>query len=390
MKKKILFFPFELLSHYSRSLMLANSIKDQYEVQILYSEKYKSLIDEFNIPTFNCLSLDAEMILEHTKKFSFDWIQQEYIEKIFISQVQIVKQLKADIIIGDAMWTLKMVAEHSGVFYCSVVNAYMSTHYKEKRGLPSWHHANIYLNVFPKGLSTKLVRIGEEFYFRKHHYTFKKIRNKYALKPKVKLIEELEGDITLICDHPDVFPLKKLPNDFYNIGPLYFENDKAEAIEVNVKKGKTILVCMGSSGNFEKIEFFKDPVFNDYFFILISQNEYQEFGENFITKKFLNFNKILPFIDLMICHGGNGTLYYALKHKVPVLAFTSHFEQQWNMNQIIKFNLGAILKENDSILEIKKKIEYWVRQKGSLNTTFKINLNATVKKFREILIHNTK
>ena len=385
--KKILFFPFDLLSHHSRCLMLANSIKEQYEILILNSEKYNDLNEEFKIPSFRCLSFDPEMILQHSKRFSFDWIKEDHLEKIFIEEVRVIKELKPDLIIGDAVWTLKMAAEFCGVLYCSVINAYMSSYYKEVRGLPLAHPAYKYKKKLPDGVFDFLTRAGEEAAFWKYHAPFKRIRKKWGLKSKRKLIEELEGDITLICDDENLFPLKKLPHSFYNIGPLYFENSKTGETAPLIKKGKTILVCMGSSGEFQKLDIFKDPIFKEFIFIVITDKEEPGLGENFLAIKFLNLNEILPLVDLMICHGGNGTIYYALKHKVPLLALTSHFEQEWNMQQLVKFKLGEIIGEKEPVLTIKNKIDSWIKQRNSLTNSFEIDLNTSLIRFRNIITH---
>ena len=383
--KKILFFPFDLLSHYSRSIMLANSIKEQYEVQILYSEKYNDLYDALKISSFQCLSFDAEMILQHAKKFSFNWIQEDYLETIFLDQVRVIKELKPDLIIGDAIWTLKMAAEYCGVLYCSVINAYMSSYYKEVRGLPLNHPAYQYKEKLPGKVFDFITKTAEGWAFRKYHTPFRTIRKKRGLKTKRKLMEELDGDITLICDHQNLFPVKKTPSSFYNIGPLYYESDTSAEIEVQVVKRKTILICMGSSGDFQKLEILKDPILKGFIFIIITGKEDPGFGENFIVHKFLNLHKVLPLVDLMICHGGNGTIYYALKHKVPVLAMPSHFEQEWNMQQLIKFELGDIITEKESAVSIKNKIDYWIKQRNSSTNNFEIDLESSLKLFQHIL-----
>jgi UDP:flavonoid glycosyltransferase YjiC (YdhE family) len=384
-RKRILFFPFELFSHYSRTLMLAQAVGDIHEVIFQDSLKYSGLLNQFNFPVFKCNHFDAEKILVHSKKFSFDWIEEEDLEALLLDQIRILKEYKPDIVIGDAVWTLKMAAEYCGIQYISLLNAYLSPKYKEIRCLPKNHIAQKYRNKLPGFFFNAMVKLGEAYAHRKYHSPFKKLRKKYNLK-KVKLLpEELSGDLTLICDHPDLFPLNNYSNGHISLGPVFYRNNSKEELFLPELNRKTILISMGSSGETEKIRIFNNPLFECYDFIVTGESHNHGFSSNFTFRNFINLDKVLPKVNLLICHGGNGTIYHGLKHHIPILAIPSHFEHEWNMQQIKKSGLGDSINSEDNPTVIKAKIELWMNSKNDSEMKLDINPEKSFVKFREII-----
>ena len=80
---------------------------------------------------------------------------------------------------------------------------------------------------------------------------------------------------------------------------------------------------------------------------------------------YVNFSELLPVVDLVICHGGNGTIYNALKHKIPVLSGPSHPEQYWNARRIQKLGFGEILPQKRT-RSIPALIEKWIEKKKKI------------------------
>jgi UDP:flavonoid glycosyltransferase YjiC (YdhE family) len=47
--------------------------------------------------------------------------------------------------------------------------------------------------------------------------------------------------------------------------------------------------------------------------------------------------------DLVICHGGNGTIYQALQHGKPVIGIPTLADQKFNMRRVEALGLGKTL-----------------------------------------------
>ncbi|MEP7128350.1 MAG: glycosyltransferase [Chitinophagales bacterium] len=351
-KPRLLFFPFDLLSHYLRCLELANELKDRCEIIFLYSSRYKEWLNEYQV--FECEIFDADYVMACSKKFDFSWLNLQDMERIFKSQVNAIEKYKPDYVVGDASFTLKMAAAKCNVTYISIVNGYMTKYYDATRRLPQSHPAQKYLSRLPVQIADSVTRFAEQLAFRKVHQPFKKLRKKYGLKKEMNYLDELEGDHTLICDVPELFPQQKLPKQYHVIGPLFYSSDHSEtAIVEKLQKDKlVILVSLGSTGDWQQLRLLNDARFHEFNIVTAGDHDSILRGEHIIAKPFLNTTFLLPFVDLMICHGGNGTLYQALSHNIPVLAITSHFEQEYNMQRLEALNLGKVITQITSAVEL--------------------------------------
>ena len=80
---------------------------------------------------------------------------------------------------------------------------------------------------------------------------------------------------------------------------------------------------------------------------------------------FVNYEEVLPQVDLVICHGGNGTIYHALKNKVPVLCLEFHLEQTWNIQRMEELGYGQnLIKVHPS--KVHQVVLHWLEKKSSI------------------------
>ncbi len=268
---------------------------------------------------------------------------------------------------GDAAFTLKMAAEKTGVPYVSLLNGYMTKYCCYTRNISPSHPGYPYSKTMPKRVFERLTRIIEHEMFKKVHAPFRKARKKLELSKRHFLLEELEGDSNLICDLPGFFPQKKLPKNYEFVGPLfYMGNEEGKEARDFLESGNLrLLVSTGSTGNWENLDLLLDPVFSDSR-IVISGNLCDSVqAENIFSKPFLNHNRIMDEVDILICHGGNGTVYQALSFGVPLLFFSGNFEQEWNIQRIIEMGLGTRLENNFDAAKVREVIETWVGNRRS-------------------------
>ena len=209
-KKIILFFPFNLLSHYLRCLVLADTYdKSQYSIYFLASGAYQQFILDHGYPQFNCSQFDVQQVMECAKKFDFSWLNEREIERIVLSQVEAIKSFEADIVIGDFAPTLKIASSLSGVHYVSLLNGYMTRYYAENRKITRRHYAYRLLRALPESFAGWLTNLGEKIAFEKIQKPFNLIRRRHGLGPLPHYLCEMEGDVNLICDLAELFPQKE-------------------------------------------------------------------------------------------------------------------------------------------------------------------------------------
>ena len=76
-------------------------------------------------------------------------------------------------------------------------------------------------------------------------------------------------------------------------------------------------------------------------------------GEHVHPLPFVDFNVILPKMQLLICHGGNGTLSLSYKYKVPFIAFPSIMEQEWNARRFQELGVGVTFTKKKTSLQMQ-------------------------------------
>jgi len=70
--------------------------------------------------------------------------------------------------------------------------------------------------------------------------------------------------------------------------------------------------------------------------------------DNFYVTRYLPGSQMVHRCDLVICHGGNSTVYQALKAGVPVIAVPTHFDQRLNAELLINAGAGIMVRPEEA------------------------------------------
>ena len=385
-KPLLLVFPYNVMAHYLRCLQLAKYLQPYFRIQFLYSANYNSFVSQDGFETFECAALNAEKVQKGVLAFDFSWLNEKDLDYIYHQQVKVIKELGASAVLGDMSPTLKMAAEKTRIYCFSLINGYMSRHYAYVRRMPKSYPLYNLFNLLPSPLFTYFTNIGENLFFHDMHKPFSKIRKRESLLPKYSFTQEMEGDANLLCDLQELFPQKELPDNYYFIPPLYHQlnEDDHHVIEKLDHNKKTLLISMGSTGNWNKMTFLNNADYHKYNIITAADNDKLVHGPHVFAYPFLNSSKLLNLTDLVICHGGNGTIYQALSYGIPVLCKTSHLEQAYNADGLERLRLGKLLDdiESEDYLPV---IEEWIQKKDNDELLFiKNKITAATNRFSQI------
>ena len=198
------------------------------------------------------------------------------------------------------------------------------------------------MQQLPPRVAEMLTTVGERLTFRKIQAPFNILRKRYNLPAVKDYLQELEGNENLICDMPELFPQKFLPAAYKFIGPLVYQyaqdpGDWQHCIDWNKP---LICVCMGSTGDWEQLSFLNDPYYSRYNIVAAGDKLRVLSADHIITRDFVNLNTLLEKASLMICHGGNGTIYTGILNRVFMLCLASHFEQEYNIDALERNGYG--------------------------------------------------
>jgi UDP-N-acetylglucosamine:LPS N-acetylglucosamine transferase len=132
------------------------------------------------------------------------------------------------------------------------------------------------------------------------------------------------------------------------------------------KDKKTLFVSMGSTGDWNNVAFLNDPFFTKFNIVTAGDTLNVVSAPNVIAASFINIRDVFPHADLVLCHGGNGTIYQALSYGLPILCKTSHFEQEWNVQAIERLKLGRCLDNVKDMQEYRLIFDEWMQKKKSV------------------------
>ncbi|MET3115507.1 UDP:flavonoid glycosyltransferase YjiC (YdhE family) [Pedobacter sp. CG_S7] len=342
-KKVILFFPFNLLSHYLRCLVLADTYdKNVYEIYFISSGTYDHFVLDHGYKTFNCLQFDEQYVMQCSTRFDFSWLSLPELERIMLAQVASIKELKASIAIGDVAPTLKMATTLTDIEHISLLNGYMTRYYAHSRKISRTHKTFFFIKFLPEVLAELLTNMGEKIAFKKIQQPFNDLRLKYGLLSMPNYLFEIEGNVNLICDLPVLFPQENLPPAYQFIGPLVYQYQEQDDTWLDdIPAGKPVIcVSLGSTGDWNKLRFLNNSYYSKYTIVTTGDKEKVLSAAHILSRGFVNLNQVLKLCDLMICHGGNGTIYHGIFNHVYMLCHSSNFEQEWNISALEKGGYG--------------------------------------------------
>jgi UDP-N-acetylglucosamine:LPS N-acetylglucosamine transferase len=145
---------------------------------------------------------------------------------------------------------------------------------------------------------------------------------------------------------------------------------------------------MGSSGNFKYVSFLNNEYYSIYNIICAGDKAKALNAAHIQHADFIPAENVLPYTGLIICHGGNGTIYQALLYKIPVLCRPYHFEQEWNADAVENKDLGKSIDNIACEDDYKTIIAEWIKckQLPLRNKTEKL-INEAIDKQAETIVY---
>jgi MGT family glycosyltransferase len=191
-------------------------------------------------------------------------------------------------------------------------------------------------------LSPALFRLMQRYYALGHA----EVRKRHGLPPIRTLHDAIEGDITLLADLPEFMPVHRdAPSSLRYTGPLLWDaNMGLPPWFSRLEPGRpTVYFTMGSTGD---AKFFEEAVrvFGDTEYqVLITTGGLAEIPnapKNVFIAKYAPGEALMGSSDVVVSHGGNGTVYQALSRGVPIIGFPTIFDQEINMRRVRALGVG--------------------------------------------------
>ncbi len=347
-----------VLAHVTRAFEVARALQRRYGHRIVFccGGPYVHIMRDAGFDVVPVFTVDYEITLKVARSGKpppLGW-WKSVCDQAVASELDVIAAVKPDAVLGDMRWTLSTSARAARVPYVSVTNACWTDSFAEEIELPEGHIASRVLGKrLAKAMFPALLYLSMVYGAR----GFARVRKKLGLPPMHTMWEAVEGDITLLADMPEFMPVKPgTPPDLRYVGPILWNADiEPPSWLSKLQPGRpTIYFTMGSTGD---ARFFEEAVRvfgNTEFQVLMTTGQLAEIPDappNVLIAKYAPGDTLMAVSDVVVSHGGNGTIYQALSRGVPVIGLPTLFDQEINMRRVEAMGLGVKMSSRDSSAE---------------------------------------
>ena len=338
------------LAHVTRTFEVARALAREYGHRVVFCGEgpYMHIPRAAGFEVRPIYTVHRDTTMKLARRFglcSLRWWREECARSVE-SDLEAIDAIKPHAVVGDMHWSLGTAARIRAVPYVAITNAGWTRWFAVPFQPPQGHLSTRVLGqrlsraVFPKikDILTWYYSLG---------YTH--IRKRYGLPPIHSIHDLIEGGLTLLADLPEFMPtVEGTPRSFRYVGPIVWEADLPEPdwLKKLDPDRPTLYFTMGSTGD---TRFFSEAIRqfgNTTYQILITTGGLASLGpvpSNVYVEEYAPGKALMNVSDVVISHGGNGTLYQALSCGVPVIGFPTIFDQEINMQRLCSLGAGIRL-----------------------------------------------
>lgn len=351
---KIVAIPYtHTLSHISRPLLIAKELRKRGHDIIFAGESSKiKLIQAEGFPVLPLHEPDPVTLFKNIREGRLRFVSDSEVERMIEADLALIRETQPDLALTDGRFSAPISTQLAGIRHVAVVNA-SSTEYRAIPYIPFFEWIPSWLigrdPLARRILDLLNIRL-EIAVFNNIARVFKEIGKRYRLNRAVTATNCLTGnDITLLPDIPEYFPTRNLPSNYYYIGPLTWKSVLRPPSWWPPKKdGKPLIyVTMGTTGVgdfFQKVyELFRNSDITCIITTGAQVKDMSTIDEKVYIEAFIDGDLVMENCNLVVCHGGNGTIYQALQHGKPVIGIPTIPDQKFNMRRVGSLGIGKML-----------------------------------------------
>jgi UDP:flavonoid glycosyltransferase YjiC (YdhE family) len=355
------------LSHLSRCLAVAVELRAQGHDVVFAGESPKtSFITDQGFSVLPCHEPDPELLFDNIRSGRIRFADEAEISRMIEADIDTIQTVRPDLVLSDGRFTAAVSTHIAGVRHAAIVNV-SSTEYRAHPYIPffEWIPAGfVSRNSDTWNLLDRLNLKLEMTLFDRVMNVFTKLSRQYRLPHPVTATNCLAGkDITLLADIPEYFPTRNLPSSYHYVGPLTWKSTahKPEWWPPEQTGVPLAYITMGTTGVPELFDAIADLMPTATFRAIVTTGGQRSKlsllkGKTYV-EPFLDGDLVMEQSDLVICHGGNGTIYQALSHGIPIIGIPTIPDQQFNMRRVEALGVGKLLGLKELLLHPSRLAE---------------------------------
>jgi UDP:flavonoid glycosyltransferase YjiC (YdhE family) len=341
------------LSHLSRPLAVSRELRARGHEVVFAGESSKiKFIEQAGFPVLPLYEPDPEILFGNIRAGNIRFVTDKEIERLIDADLALFREVKPDLVLSDGRFSALISTHIARLMHAAIVNA-SSTEYRALPYIPLFDWISGPgpggAGLFRRAIDRLNLRL-EMFVFDNTMRIFRTLSRRYGLERAATATNCLAGkDITFMADIPEYFPTRNLPDTYHYIGPLTWQSSTAPpAWWPPDKKGAPLIyITMGTTGIegfFQKIH---DVIEGSEMSAIVTTGRQASGIEpvqgKLFVEDYIDGDLVMEACDLVVCHGGNGTIYQALGHGKPVLGIPTIPDQRFNMRRVEALGVGKTL-----------------------------------------------
>lgn len=340
------------LAHVSRLLEVARVLRERgHDLVFAGDGKYLEIAAREGFPTTRLPYVPVEQVVRVVRSQRlWELFPEAELRTYLDAEHAFFQEYQPDLVLIDNRPTARTSAERLGIRTAAILNVHMSNY----RRIPFFSFANLLgQRDWPGvGLLDRVENAIERvMYDRMVMGGLNRIRRELGL-PRLRAYEHEEGELTLLADLPEFNPVRRLPAHVHFVGPLTWHNGlpPPRCLQQFDPGKRTVYLSLGSEG-LEDLLRYLEELTREGLQVVVATGApnvacEQALPEGVFLEQYVNVDELLPRCDIVCCHGGNGTLYQALAHGLPVVVVATHQEQAYGGKRIERLGLGRTLMLN--------------------------------------------
>ncbi len=333
------------MAHVVRPLAVGRALSARgFHVVFACGDAYRNLLLSEGIEPVSLFSASPEHALRCIRR-SRTIYDDDTLERYVNADLQVLETYRPRLIVGDMRPSLNISAELAQVPYVSLINAYWTRYFAANGRAPETFIATRILGrPLTNALFPFVRRITSQLYAR----PFNRLRRRLNLRPAGDMFEVMASPfLNLLVDTPCFMPCADLPSHYRYVGPVLWQlngGDASRWLDHLSADRPVVYFSMGSTGSHELMQTVLNALAGIDCQVVLSTGPNgppAELPRNCTAVRYAPGRQVLRKSRLLVCHGGNGTIYQALAEGVPIVGLPTFFDQEINMDQVEDLGLGV-------------------------------------------------
>lgn len=377
------------LAHVARAIVIAHRLeKEGAEVIFATGNAHQPLAEQenFDVREVFCVAPEyAHAAIRRGSHIFDNTTLKRYVE----SDLTLFHEVQPDLVIGDMRLSLNISAELAGIEYWNIVSGYLTRYYDAIQNPPRTFPL---VRILGNHISRATFPILRSFILRYYAASFRRYRKELGLDSVNNILDIIASPYrNLIADFPRFIPCSNFPSQFEYIGPLIWEPNLPNPAWLNQLRPDvpTAYVSMGSTGDQSNLQRILICLRDAGWQVITTTGSHGQAPPGIFATTYARGSLLLKHSQLLICHGGSGTIYQAIIESVPVIGIATFHDQEINLERAQALQWGVALdpinwKEAD-LLKATKSVLTAEYQTAVTNSQNEIRLFIQAAKEKPLL-----